>query len=229
MITALVRSRDSHRFSASQATPAKPPLSSSTVPLISIGAACATPARRMASAANTAAARPAFMSQDAAAIQPVADDLAAKRIARPALPRRHHVEVTVEVNRRPLDAAVVTPDDVDAGMARGVFELADGRQQVDVGAVRAQLIANRVGAGLVFLARRIHGGNANEPRREIDDLVGSAINFGEDAIGVGGRHAGNFIPTSGRAPDKNRLPDQNCPPGKYHVSVCSDLTARRSP
>ena len=64
MITALVRSRDSQRFSASHATPAKPPLSSSTVPLISIGAVCATPARRIASAANTAAASPAFMSQE---------------------------------------------------------------------------------------------------------------------------------------------------------------------
>ena len=36
MITAFVRSPDRTRFSASQATPAKPPLSSSTVPLISI-------------------------------------------------------------------------------------------------------------------------------------------------------------------------------------------------
>jgi hypothetical protein len=48
---------------ASQATPANPPLSSSTVPLISIAPGKVTPARRTASAAYTAAAMPAFMSQ----------------------------------------------------------------------------------------------------------------------------------------------------------------------
>jgi len=48
---------------ARYAAPANPPLSSSTVPLISIEPSSAMPARRIASAANTAAAMPAFMSQ----------------------------------------------------------------------------------------------------------------------------------------------------------------------
>ena len=44
------------------ATPAKPPLSSSTVALMSTAPASSTPARRSASTANTAAAIPDFMS-----------------------------------------------------------------------------------------------------------------------------------------------------------------------
>ena len=62
MMTASVRSAAIRPCSASQATPAKPPLSSSTVPLTSTVPASATPARRIASTAKTAAARPAFMS-----------------------------------------------------------------------------------------------------------------------------------------------------------------------
>src|SRR5450759_3627893 len=64
MIAKSVRSALMRPWCASQATPAKPPLSSSTVPLISTLPFNATPDRRIASAANTAAAIPAFMSHD---------------------------------------------------------------------------------------------------------------------------------------------------------------------
>lgn len=63
MITASVRSADTRPCCASHAIPAKPPLSSSTVPLTSIEPASGIPARRIASAAYTAAVIPAFMSQ----------------------------------------------------------------------------------------------------------------------------------------------------------------------
>ena len=162
MITALVRSRDIQRCSASQATPAKPPLSSSTVPLISIGAACVTPARRIAAAANTAAARPAFMSHEPRPYNRPSIDLAAKRIARPAETDRHHVEVTVQMNRRTGGRSVVPADDVDAGMLGGVLDAADRRQQLHLGAMRAQLVTNHAGACFVVGAGRIDRGNANQ-------------------------------------------------------------------
>ena len=63
MITKSARSDDSTPCRASHATPAKPPLSSSTVALISTLPSSVTPARRIASAAKMAAARPPFMSE----------------------------------------------------------------------------------------------------------------------------------------------------------------------
>ena len=62
MITQSARLACRRPCCARYAAPAKPPLSSSTVPLISTDPASSTPARRIASAANTAAAIPAFMS-----------------------------------------------------------------------------------------------------------------------------------------------------------------------
>lgn len=76
----------------------------------------------------------------------------------------------------------MTADDVDAGMARGVFELADRRQQVDIRAMRPQLIANRVGTCLVFLTRWVHGGNADQTSGKINDLVSRAVDFGNYTV-----------------------------------------------
>src|SRR6185436_7876800 len=62
MMTKSVRPLRMRPVSARYATPAKPPLSSSAVPLISTVPGSVSPARAIASTANTEAAIPAFMS-----------------------------------------------------------------------------------------------------------------------------------------------------------------------
>ena len=69
-------------------------------------------------------------------------------------------------------------------MLRRVLDASGRRQQLHVGAVRAQLIANHGCAGLVFIAGRIDGGDPNQACRKIDDLVRGAIDLRDDAIGV---------------------------------------------
>jgi len=60
---------------------------------------------------------------------------------------------------------------------------ADRRQHLYVRAVGAQLIRDRVRTCFVFLARRVHGRNADQALREIDDLIGGAIDLRDDPIG----------------------------------------------
>jgi hypothetical protein len=50
--------------------------------------------------------------------------------------------------------------------------------------VGAQLIADHAGAGLVFFAGWINGGNAHEPRRKVDDFIGRAIDLRDDPVDV---------------------------------------------
>ena len=73
-------------------------------------------------------------------------------------------------------------DHVDARMLRCVFDAADGGQQLHIGAMRPQLIADDGGARLVFLAWRIDGGNADQTSREIHDFISGAIDFRDDPI-----------------------------------------------
>ena len=58
----------------------------------------------------------------------------------------------------------------------------DRRQQLDVRAVGAQLVADHIGAGFIFFAGRIDGGDPDQPRRKIDDFIGGAIDFGDHSI-----------------------------------------------
>lgn len=73
-------------------------------------------------------------------------------------------------------------DHVDARMLRRVFEPPDRGQQLHVGAVRPQLIADHGGARLVLLAWRIDGGNADQASREIHDFISGTIDLRDDPI-----------------------------------------------
>ena len=117
----------------------------------------------------------------AAAVQLAVEDFAAKRIARPAAAGRHHVEVAVEMDGRPL-AVPWRPTTLMRGMLRGVLLAADRRQQLDVCAMRAQLVADHARAGFVFVPGRIDGRNADQPRREIDDLVARTVHFRQHTV-----------------------------------------------
>ena len=64
-------------------------------------------------------------------------DLARPRIHAPSLPRRHHVDVAVEVHAWPRPAALAAGDHVDARMARGVAGRAFGAQIADIEAAAA--------------------------------------------------------------------------------------------
>ena len=128
-----------------------------------------------------------------APIQAAILDVAAKRIARPAEANRDDVEMAVQVYGGSVGDAVVTANDVDARMFRRVFFAAERRQQMHVGAMRAQLIANHRGAGFVIGAGRIHSRDANEPGREIDDLVARTINLRDHAVNSGALHSVNPI------------------------------------
>ena len=118
--------------SASQATPAKPPLSSSTVPLIST-----EPVQLDAGAADAFGREqrrgdPRLHVARSAAVDPAVLDVAAERIARPAVAGGDDVEVPVQVHDRLRAASGPGADDVDAGMAGGVLGTAFGGEVLDV-------------------------------------------------------------------------------------------------
>ena len=120
---------------ARYATPAKPPLSSSTVPLISIGPGSVEPARAIASAANTAAAMPGLHVARAAAVDRPSLTTPPNGSTRPAVAGRHDVEMAVQVDDRPRPAAP-RADDVDARMPRRVLGAPLGGDILDVEAAR---------------------------------------------------------------------------------------------
>ena len=49
-------------------------------------------------------------------------------------------------------------------------------------AAALEVIAEEARAGVVLLSRRVDGGNPDQIRGELDDLVGGAIDFGKDAL-----------------------------------------------
>ena len=69
-------------------------------------------------------------------------------------------------------------EDINPWMLGRVLHSSHCRQQVDVGAVRAQLVTDQRGTCLVIGARRINGRDAHQPRGEVDDLIARAIDFG---------------------------------------------------
>jgi hypothetical protein len=87
------------------------------------------------------------------------------------------------MNGRPRGNPLVPTDDVDARVGRGVLRAPDGGQQLNVGPMRPQLITDDRCARLVFIARRIDGRNADQPRRKIDDLVPRLIDLLEEPLG----------------------------------------------
>jgi hypothetical protein len=70
-----------------------------------------------------------------------------------------------------------------------------GWQDLDCGAMEAQLRGDELGARCVLLAWRIDGRDANQPRRKVDDFISSAVDFGKDAFvqrnGPRGRQPGH--------------------------------------
>ena len=83
----------------------------------------------------------------AAPEHPAVADVARPRVHGPALPRRHHVDMAVEVDAGPRPAALAPGDHVDARMARGVAGRAFGAQVGDLEAAAAQPLADQLGAG----------------------------------------------------------------------------------
>ena len=59
--------------------------------------------------------------------------------------------------------------------------------------MRAQLITDHAGTCFVIGAGRVDGGNANQARREVDDLVARTIDLGDDTIDGGALHSVNPI------------------------------------
>ncbi len=66
-----------------------------------------------------------------------------------------------------------------------VFEAADRRQQLNVHAVGAELIADHSRTGFVVGAGWIDGRDANQAGRKIHNLVTRALDFCKHAIGHG--------------------------------------------
>ena len=97
-----------------------------------------------------------------AAVNPPVDDVAAERIARPAIAGRHDVEVAVQVHDRVRRAPAPRADDVDARVAAGVLGTALGGEVLDLEGAALQAIANQARAVVVGLAGRVDRRNADQ-------------------------------------------------------------------
>ena len=123
------------------------------------------------------------MSHDAAAVDPAVAHHAAERIDRPAVAGRHDVEVAVEVNDRTARPPRRDADDVHARMARGVLGAPFGGDVLDRrrrGAARSSPMKRAQASysspgGLTVGIRTRSAVNC-------DDLVGRAIDFGQNAL-----------------------------------------------
>ncbi len=112
--------------------------------------------------------------------------LAAEGVDRPAGSRRYDVEVAVEVHERPRPRALEQPDHVHPGMVGGVLRPPGCIHVVHGHSPGFEPASDGLGALRVRLARRVHGGDADELGREVDDLVAGALDLLEHAIdGVG--------------------------------------------
>ena len=170
--------------SASHATPAKPPLSSSTVPLISSvpGSVDAGARDRFRRVHRRGEAR--FHVAHAAAEDPAVTHHAGEWIERPPIAGRHDIDVPVQVDDRAA-AAPARRDDVHAGVTGRMLGPAVGDDVLDVELALPQVIAEKAGARFVLVARWIDGRNPHEIHRELHDLVGGAIDFRQNAVDSG--------------------------------------------
>ena len=79
-------------------------------------------------------------------------------------------------------------DDVHARMPCGVLGAALGGDVLDAERAALEIPAEEARAGVVCLPRRVHGRNAHEVGREVDDLIGGAIHLRKNALdGLHGR------------------------------------------
>src|SRR5205807_7930972 len=110
----------------------------------------------------------------------------AERLDRPSIAGGHDVEVAVQVHDRTWTSAP-RADDVHARVRGCVLRPSVGGDVLDLEPAPRQLVADRVRAHVVRVAGRIDRGNAHEIGREGHNLVGGAIDFGKDAVGVSSR------------------------------------------
>ena len=126
MITWSTRGRENQPWPASQATPAWPPNSSSTVPDSSSAPGKPDALREDALERDHRGRDAAFHVAGAAAVQEALADHAGERVDAPAVARLDDVEMAVEMDAGAGAAAFVAADHVDPRMALAVAERALG-------------------------------------------------------------------------------------------------------
>jgi hypothetical protein len=112
-----------------------------------------------------------------------------KRIHRPAIARRHDIDMSVQMDDGP-GAAPARADDVDAWVAGRVLGAALSRDVLDFETAARQAIAEKPRADFVVLSGGVDGRDAHQRLCELDDLVRRAIDFRDDPID--GMHASTF-------------------------------------
>ena len=117
----------------------------------------------------------------AAAVEPAVADDAGEGLDAPAVARRHHVEVPVQVEAGPGAVALEDAEDVRPRVAGRVLGASLRREDAHREAAANELVADRLRCVGVGFAGWVHGGNPHERRREIHGLG--------RAFRGGGRHA----------------------------------------
>src|SRR5207248_4214333 len=119
----------------------------------------------------------------AAAPEPAVGDLTAERRMAPRgrIPRRHDVEVTVEVEGRPGEAALEPAEDVQP---RRTVRRPPRRDVPDRVAERRQATADGAGALLVPLTGWVHGRDPHELAHEGGALVAQRVDRLADPVRV---------------------------------------------
>src|SRR5579871_3534325 len=120
-----------------------------------------------------------------------------ERIRAPAGAGPHDVDVAVEMHARPGRRALVAGDDIDARVALVVAWRSGGMQVFDLEPPCLQAAAYEFGAGAIRLAGRVHGGEAYECAREIDELVAPRLDPSDQPARAVALH-GAMIPKSRR-------------------------------
>jgi hypothetical protein len=92
--------------------------------------------------------------------------------------------MTIEMNAGDVRRSLMPAHDIDARMFRRVLDAYDRRQQLHVGAMRAQLITKPGSACFVIVAGRVYSRYADQPRGKVDDLIARPIDFRDDPISV---------------------------------------------
>jgi hypothetical protein len=67
-------------------------------------------------------------------------------------------------------------------MSQGVLGAAVGDYVLDLEIAPPEMVAEEVGARIVFVAGRVDRWNPDEIRRELDDFVRGAINLAKDQV-----------------------------------------------
>ena len=180
-----------------------PVLSSSTTDCTWTVAASSKPERLMASSANILAARPPFMSADAAAIHPAVTDHGIERGIRPHVDRagRHDIDVCVHDQRAagrrrwpmgPNDVPRIVVGNRDRREAGMVLDVVLGdAPTVHRVAARGERVEDII---LDRMLGAAHRRKADEILRKADLLVKSAIDLIENALLVGGHGAHESYP-----------------------------------